>query len=211
MKIKWLGHSCFLLTSQSGIRVVTDPFNEKVGYRLPEVEADVVTTSHGHGDHNHTAVIRGSFVHISQPGRYLERGIEISGTAVFHDEDNGEKRGKNTIFKFRIDGINICHCGDLGHLLTSAMVEELGAIDVLLIPVGGVYTVDAAAASEVVRQLKPGISIPMHFKTPPLNFPLDGVDRFLELTGGTRMNRQEIEVNKENVGGFPSVAVLTYE
>ncbi len=211
MKIKWLGHSCFLLTSQSGIRVVTDPFNEKVGYRLPEVEADVVTTSHGHGDHNHTAVIRGSFVHISQPGRYLERGIEISGTAVFHDEDNGEKRGKNTIFKFRIDGINICHCGDLGHLLTSAMVEELGAIDVLLIPVGGVYTVDAAAASEVVRQLKPGISIPMHFKTPPLNFPLDGVDRFLELTGGTRMNRQEIEVNKENVGGFPSVAVLNYE
>src|SRR5690554_2277719 len=117
MKIKWLGHACFLLTSSEGTIILTDPFNEEVGYRPPAIRADVVTTSHDHFDHNYIEVVKGDFVHIDAAGRFTEKGIEITGIETFHDDANGAKRGKNVIYKFDIDGIKVCHCGDLGHLL----------------------------------------------------------------------------------------------
>lgn len=211
MKIKWLGHACFLLTSESGTRVMTDPFDETVGYALPAVEADIVTSSHDHFDHNHTAVVKGSFVKVDKAGKHNEKGIEITGVQTFHDEQGGAKRGKNVVFKFNIDGIKVCHCGDLGHVLTPDQVKEIGEVDVLLVPVGGVFTVDAQGARQVVEQLKPRLTIPMHFKTPALKFQVDGVDKFLSVMGkGQRLNQKEIEVNKENLANMPEIAVLDY-
>lgn len=212
MKIKWLGHACFLITSNSGIRILTDPFDHTVGYALPSVEADIVTTSHNHFDHNHVSVVKGGFVHIDKPDRYMEKGIEIIGVSTFHDESRGAKRGLNVVFKFDVDGVKVCHCGDLGHTLEPEHVKQIGEVDVLLVPVGGTYTVDARGAFEAVKQLNPSITIPMHFKTPAMNFPIAGVDSFLAIAGeGQKMNRQEVDIDGDSLVKLPKILVLDYE
>lgn len=212
MKIKWLGHSCFLLTSASGVRLVVDPFNETVGYKVPSVEADIVATSHDHHDHNYVQAIKGNFRHINKPGRYSENGIEILGISTFHDEAKGTKRGQNTVFKFTVDGVNICHCGDLGHVLSAEQAKELGPVDVLLVPVGGFYTIDPDEAAAVVKVLQPVVTIPMHFKTPVVDFPIVGVDKFLaKMGGGKELGKQELELTKETLASYAGVVVLNYE
>lgn len=212
MKIKWLGHSCFLITSKGGVRILTDPFDEQVGYELPAVEADIVTSSHDHFDHNHFGVVKGNFKRIDKPGKHSEQGVEIYGVKTCHDESGGSKRGQNIIFKYNIDGLRLCHCGDLGHVLSPEQVKEIGEVDVLLIPVGGTFTVDAAGAFEVVKQLKPAVTIPMHFKTPDTEFTIDGVDKFFAVAGGgEKMDSQEIEIDKDSLGSFPKVLVLDYK
>jgi L-ascorbate metabolism protein UlaG (beta-lactamase superfamily) len=212
MKIKWLGHSCFLLTSSGGVRVVVDPFNEQVGYKVPAVEADIVTTSHDHFDHNYVQAVKGSFKHINKPGRYSQQGIEITGIPAFHDEAKGAKRGQNVIFRFTVDGLSVCHCGDLGHLLTAEQAKELSPVDVLLVPVGGFYTIDADEAAAVVKALQPTVTIPMHFKTPPVDFPIAGVDKFLaRMGGGKELGGQELELTRDNIAAFAGVIVLSYE
>jgi len=212
MKIKWLGHSCFLFTSNSGIRIITDPFDDTVGYRLPEEKADIVLTSHDHFDHNYIEAVKGSFVHVNKPGSTTVKGIPVTGVSTYHDEKNGSKRGKNIVFKLDIDGVKVCHCGDLGHILTEEQVREIGDVDVLLVPVGGTFTVDAAGAMQVVKQLKPAVTIPMHFKTEDLSFNIDGVEKFLELAGGgQRVERQEIELNAQALSDYLGVIVLDYK
>lgn len=210
MKIKWLGHACFLITSDNGTRVLTDPFNEEVGYELPAVAADIVTTSHDHYDHNYIAAVKGDFVHINQPGSYNEKGIIITGVSSFHDEQGGAKRGKNIIFIFSVDGIRVCNCGDLGHVLTNDQIKKIGTVDVLMVPTGGTYTLDYLGALEVVNQLNPVITIPMHFKTPDLKFPLDGIDKFLNAAGGQYYNSPEIELNGECLQSMAGIRVLNY-
>lgn len=211
MKIKWLGHSCFLITSSKGVRILTDPFDDQVGYDLPSEEADIVTTSHDHFDHNNVEIVKGEFVHIAKPGTYSECGIGINGVSTFHDEVKGEKRGKNIIFKYDVDGIKICHCGDLGHIPTSLQVEEVGEVDILLLPVGGTFTVDAKEAFEVVKMLNPAVTIPMHFKTDDTGFTIEGVDKFIAAAGsGERVGRKEVEITKDNLKSMPSVMVLEY-
>jgi len=212
VKIKWLGHSCFLITSSEGVKILTDPFDDQVGYEVPSEEADIVTTSHNHFDHNNIDAVRGEFIHIKEPGFYSEHGIDIKGVATFHDEVSGKKRGNNVIFKFNVDGIEVCHCGDLGHIPTSAQAEEIGRVDVLLLPVGGTFTVDAKGAFEVAKLLKPAVIIPMHFKTADTDFTIDGVDKFVAVAGsGERAGRQEIEINKENIKSMPPVLILEYK
>lgn len=212
MKIKWFGHACFLITSDSGARIVTDPFDNSVGYELPDVEADIVTVSHNHFDHNNAGLVKGNPMKLEKPGRFVEKRIDIIGVSTFHDELSGSKRGMNVIFKFDVDGIMVCHCGDLGHVLTMEQAAEIGHVDVLLVPVGGTFTVDAAKAFEVVRQLKPEVTIPMHYKTGVLDFPIEGVDRFLNLAGGgERIGSQEIELVKSKLSGYPDIIVLAYK
>ena len=211
MKIKWFGHSCFLFTSASGVKVLTDPFDSHVGYELPSVEADIVTTSHNHSDHNHMQDVKGKFIHIAGSGSFQANGIELTGIATFHDNVKGAKRGENTIFVFDIDGIRICHCGDLGHMLSHEQVEAIGRVDILLVPVGSIYTIDAVGAKEIVRLLRPSVTIPMHFKTHVLKFPLEGVERFLDITGGEMVEQQEIEITADNLVSFPKVLVLEYQ
>lgn len=211
MKLKWLGHACFLLTSDNGIRVLADPFNEKVGYALPEVETDIVTVSHSHGDHNYTAAVRGEFLLIDQPGNFSHKGIEITGISSFHDSAQGSQKGRNIIFRFRIDGLSVVHLGDLGHVLRSDQVEEIGRVDILLVPVGGHYTIDASAALEVVHQLKAEIIVPMHFRTEAGGASLAPVDRFLEIAGGGRiLGKQEIELTRDNLHDIAGIIILDY-
>lgn len=214
MQIKWYGHSCFLFTSNTRVRVLTDPFNEKVGYQLPRVEADIVTTSHEHYDHNNVKIVKGNFTYINQLGKFSQNGVAITGIPTFHDNENGVKKGKNTVYKFTIDGMDLCHCGDLGHVLTKEQVSEIGPVDVLLVPVGGFYSIDATAAAEVVKQLKPQIIIPMHYRTKafnPSNLAIDGVNKFLTVMGGgKKLERQEIQINQADLEKYAGVVVLEY-
>ncbi len=212
MKIKWLGHACFKLTSDKGISIITDPYDESVGYELPDEEADVVTISHGHHDHNYHEWVKGNPELVSKLGSFYVKDIPIKGIRTYHDEDQGEKRGANIIYCMELDGIRVCHCGDLGHVLTPDQVQEIGVVDVLLLPVGGTYTVDGAAAAKVAAQLKPRCIIPMHFKTPATQLPIQGVEPFLDLVGGgEHLHRNHLVLNREDLGEQTRVVVLDYQ
>ena len=164
MDIKYIGHSCFQLKSKLG-SVVTDPFDVSTGLKLPALEADIVTVSHGHADHNFTSTITGDPLIIEYPGEYERNGVRVYGYESYHDDEMGAKRGKNTLFKIVIEDINILHCGDLGHMLTEETLEEIDVIDILLIPVGGFYTIGADEAVKIISKIEPSIVIPMHYKT----------------------------------------------
>lgn len=212
MKIRWLAHACFLLESQDGNKIITDPFDGSVGYKIPKIEADLVTVSHDHYDHNYVEAVQGDPKIIKTPGEYAFSDIKIKGIPCFHDEVKGAKRGPNIIFVFEMDGLRICHLGDLGHLLSKAQVEEIGKVDVLLIPVGGTFTLDAEGAVAVVEQLSPRLVIPMHFKTPEVSLPIDPVDNFLEKIGmGEHVDSTTIEVTNDNLGDTQRVLVLNYQ
>ncbi len=211
MKIKWYGHSCFLISSDKEIKIVTDPFDETVGYKLPDTETNIVSTSHDHYDHNNFKIFKGTPVLVKGSGKINIKGIEVTGVDTFHDENNGKKRGLNTVFKFRVDGLNVCHLGDLGHVLTPGQVKELGDVDVLLTPVGGKYTIDHVGALKVMDILKPAVTIPMHYKTKDVRIKLDGVDKFLKLAGEhKKVDGSEFEINEGNIGDYPRVVVLDY-
>ncbi|MBA1336044.1 MAG: Zn-dependent hydrolases of the metallo-beta-lactamase superfamily [Firmicutes bacterium] len=212
MKIKWLGHACFLLTGENGIRIVTDPFDATVGYPLPKVEADIVTTSHAHFDHNYTDAVEGDFEVVDGIGDFYIKDIPIKGVKTYHDDAMGEKRGGNVVYIMEIDGLKVCHLGDLGHLLDENTIEHIGPVDVLLIPVGGYYTIDAEQAMRVIAQLAPKLVIPMHFKTPAIDFPIAGVDVFLDkIGGGEKVGSNEIEVAANDLGAPTRVKVLEYK
>jgi len=211
MNIKWLGHACFKLTSEKGTVIVTDPFDESVGYPMPNVKADIVTSSHSHFDHNYFKAVKGNFDIVDTVGEHNIKGINIKGVNTFHDDEHGAKRGKNIVFVFDIDGIRVCHMGDLGHVLTEKQVEEIGPVDVLLIPVGGYYTIDAKQAVEVMNQLKHKITIPMHYKTEFINFPIDTVDNFLNMTKGKKILSTEVDITKKDLEGEPKVIALNYQ
>lgn len=213
MKIKWLGHSCFLITGENGVRILTDPFDETVGYQLPAVEADIVTSSHDHFDHNHIGVVKGDFVHLNKPGPYRERDIEIRGIGSYHDGQGGQKRGDNIIFTFRLEGISVCHLGDLGHLLEDEQIRAIGPVDILLIPVGGTYTIDYRQAVDLIGQLEPKLVIPMHYKTPAMGFDIDGVDKFLKEYGveAYEAGSQEIDLSATSLNDYGRVILLNYE
>jgi len=211
MKLKWLGHACFILTASNGMKVLMDPFNEGYGYKTPSVEADLVTISHQHGDHNNTGAAKGPFTLIDRPVSHDKGGVHITGIATAHDSAGGSQRGKNTIFKVTMDGVNVCHCGDLGHLLTPEQIKEIGKVDVLLVPVGGYFTIDAGAAAKVAGQLSPTVIIPMHYKTSSVKLPIQGVEPFIEAMGGAKkLDVQEIELTSDNLEKYAGVIVLSY-
>jgi len=163
MKIRYLGHSCFSITLDSGVTIVTDPYT-KVGYELPKgIKADIVTVSHGHFDHSYIAAIGGGPAIVSEAGEYEADGLEIVGKESFHDPKGGALRGKNVIFTIIADGVRICHLGDLGEAYTAELTKKIGDVDVLLIPIGGTYTIDGTQAKEYVEKLQPNIVIPMHY------------------------------------------------
>ncbi len=212
MKIQWFGHACFLLESQDGTKVVTDPFDGSVGYKIPMVEADIVTVSHDHCDHNYVEGVQGDPEIMKSPGEYTIGGISIKGVPTFHDDVKGAKRGPNIIYTFEIDGIKVCHAGDLGHLLSKAQLEEVGEVDVLIIPVGGTFTLGAEGAAAAVEQFGPKITIPMHFKTPAVSMPIDPVDVFLEKMGeGEYLDSDTIEITPETLGAQHRIIVMKYE
>lgn len=169
MTITYHGHSSFKLKGKRGT-VVTDPYDESIGLSLPRISADMVTVSHQHADHNAIQKITGSarrekpFI-VDQPGEYEVGGISIFGVKTFHDASEGTERGQNIVFTILVDGIRVCHLGDLGHELTGDQLDAIGSVDVLFCPVGGMYTINPEQAVKTIRALEPGIVIPMHYRT----------------------------------------------
>jgi len=214
MKLKWFGQSCFLLTSQAGTRVLMDPFGKGLGYRVPELQADIVSTSHHHFDHNNIAAVNGNFYHIDTHGSYTDKDIAITGTLTCHDNVQGAKRGSNVIFTFSVDGLRVCHCGDLGHVLTPEQLQAIGKVDVLLLPVGGTFVLNAAEALEVRGQLQPAITIPMHYRTRAMGlFGLlfARVDKFLALAGEPARLLGELSVDQPSLAQQAGIIVLNYQ
>lgn len=210
MKIKWLGHASFLITSDAGIKIITDPYAPGVfGLNYGEIKesADIVTVSHEHSDHNNVATVRGKPEVVR--GTAKVKGIEFSGIPSYHDNAGGSQRGKNTIFCFEVDGIRVCHLGDLGHPLSDKQVAEIGKVDILLVPVGGGPTIDVNVATEVCRKLAPKAIIPMHCKTDKCSFPPYGADDFIQgKEGVTRLNASEAEFKREKLPATTQIMVL---
>jgi L-ascorbate metabolism protein UlaG (beta-lactamase superfamily) len=210
MDIRWLGHSCFSLKG-SHATVITDPYSPDLGYSLGKPTANIVTVSHQHPGHSYTQGISGEPKLVIRPGEYEISGVLIIGIDSFHDKEGGTKRGKNTIFLIEVDEVAVCHLGDLGHVLTTQQVEEIGNVDVLLLPVGGVSTINAPMAAEVVRQLEPKVVVPMHYKTPAISRELEPVERFLAEIGVKEINSQpKLSYTKSKLPASTQVFLLDY-
>ena len=188
MEINWLGHSCFRVRSREAA-IVMDPSAEVVGGKN-RLQADIVTVSHDHPGHNHVKAVAGDPMVIDGPGEYETNQVLILGLGSFHDAMRGEELGKNTIFVFELEGMTICHLGDIGHVPSATLVESLGNVDILLVPVGGVTTLNAAKAAETVSLVEPKIVIPMHYYAEDSRTDLEGVDRFLKEIGVTEVQPQ---------------------
>jgi len=210
MEITWLGHSCFRIKGAHAT-LITDPYSPGLGYSLGKPTARIVTVSHNHPGHCFVDGVGGQPKVVSQPGEYEISDVLIIGIATFHDGEGGRKRGKNIVYLMEIDELAVCHLGDLGHVLTNEQIEDIGNVDVLLLPVGGMSTINAPMAAEVVRQLEPKAVIPMHYKTPALNRELEPVDRFLKEIGAKQVTSQpKISVTKSNLPASSQVFLLDY-
>lgn len=213
MKITWLGHASFLLETNE-LRIVNDPYStsdERIGYQPINMPADIVTVSHDHFDHNHIEGLTGNPEIVKNGGRKTIRGIQFNGIETFHDQSQGADRGKNTLFVIEAEGLRISHLGDLGHVLSADQIQALGSIDILLIPVGGLYTVDAREAWQIVQAISPKIVIPMHFKTASLDFPIASVDGFLEGKKNVKhLKRASLEITKQELPEETQIMVLDH-
>ncbi len=210
MKIQYLGHSCFVLTESTGTTVVTDPYG-KIGFSVPAVRADVVTVSHQHYDHNNVAAVEGHPLIIDKEGFYTFDGVEVTGIKSFHDDEGGAVRGENIIFKFRMDGLDVCHLGDIGESCTAELLEQILPIDILLIPVGGKYTIDGEQAREYVDRIMPSIVIPMHYKTKDLNMDIEKPDDFVDSFEDEEVENCEdggIEIFRDDLSGDCTKMIL---
>ncbi|MGM0603892.1 MAG: MBL fold metallo-hydrolase [Bacillota bacterium] len=188
MRIKWWGHSCFLIEND-GIKIITDPYDETLPYKKVDDKPDIVTVSHQHFDHNAVDRIDGNFKIVDSYEGYKDEKIEIKAVKTFHDDNEGEDRGKNLVFLIKFADKTVCHIGDLGHPLSESDLEKLKISDILLIPVGGYYTIDADLAYEITKKIDPEIVIPMHYKTEELDFPITGLEYFTN-----KFNKEDIQL-----------------
>ncbi len=210
MDITWLGHSCFLIRGKEKT-IITDPYHSDFGYRLGEPEADIVTVSHFHAGHNYIAGVTSEPNRIESPGEYEIGGTFITGVATFHDDRKGSLRGKNTIYIIEMDGITLCHLGDLGHPLNPNLIEEIGDIDILFLPVGEVSTMPVDAAVEIIRQLEPNIVIPMHYKTEAFTGDLSPVDKFLDKMRIRDLEtKPKLSITSSSLPSSTQIIVLNY-
>ncbi len=211
MKIKWLGHASFLITSDAGIRIITDPYttSERVTYDEIKESADIVTVSHEHGDHNNVAAVGGNPQVVRGAGTKEIKGIKFNGVPAYHDKASGSQRGNNNIFCFEVDGIRVCHLGDLGHQLGDKQAAELGKVDILFIPVGGNFTIDAQIATELYNKLAPKVVMPMHYKTERCSYPISPVDEFLQgKKSVSKLNVSEVEFKRGKLPATTQIIVL---
>ena len=180
MRIKWLGHSCFLITNKRGINILTDPFDDTLGYKMTKEKVNIITISHEHYDHNNTMGIKGKPAVLKGTVNRDTHKMLFKGVPSYHDSVYGKHRGNNTIFVIETDDMVLCHLGDLGHVLENRQLEEIGRIDILFIPVGGYYTLNHLQADQVIEQLKPKIVLPMHYKTDAIKWSIDPLSFFLD-------------------------------
>ncbi len=209
VRVKWIGHAMFLIEDDRGIRVVTDPYDESIGYEMPDIEADVVIVSHGHYDHANVSAIKNNPVLVDKSGERTAAGISFRGIPTFHDERRGEERGVNLVFTWEMGGLRLSHLGDLGHLLSTEQVEALKETDILFVPVGGTYTIDAKKAATTVKAISPGIAIPMHYKTEKLRLPVSGANSFLsEFEVVNRVGQGFAYMSRENIPKMTELIIL---
>jgi L-ascorbate metabolism protein UlaG (beta-lactamase superfamily) len=216
MKIKWYGHAAFLITSDQGAKIMIDPyepgaFGGQLSYGKIKDQVDIVLTTHDHADHNYTKDLPGTPQIVKGSGSKTAKGISMKGISTYHDPSQGSERGANTIFTLKIDNIQLCHLGDLGHLLSDKELAEIGPVDILLIPVGGLFTIDPKEATRVAEQIKPKIVIPMHFKTAKCGFPIAPVEDFLKgKTNTKRPKASEATFDKATLPQQMEIVVLEH-
>ena len=211
MELTWLGHACFRLKNRD-TTIILDPYGPNSGYPSRNFgEADVVTVSHNHAAHDNVGAVSKQRLVISGPGEYEVAGVLITGVRTFHDAMRGAERGANTAFVFEMDELRICHLGDLGHVPTPQQAEALSGAEILLIPVGGHTTIDAAAAAEVVSLLEPRISVPMHYRVDGSTVDLDPLDAFLKQMGvSAPQPSARLSVTRTSLPLETTVSVLEY-
>jgi L-ascorbate metabolism protein UlaG (beta-lactamase superfamily) len=214
MKIKFLAHSSFLITTNNNTKIIFDPyksqsFSGSLGYKPIKEEADIVLVSHQHDDHNGISEVIGNPKVIKDTGNWTEKDVKITGISSYHDTQKGTARGKNIIYVIYTDSVRIAHLGDLGHSLSDSDFKQIGKIDVLLIPVGGYFTINSKVATDIMNTIKPAITIPMHYKTEAIDFPIAKVDEFVkDKKNLKRINSSEVEITKETLLKAPEVWVL---
>lgn len=205
MNIIWKGQSCFQIASSQGknnhVNIVIDPFDEATGLRVPKLEADILLVTHQHHDHNNTKAVSGNPFLIDGPGEYEAKEVFVQGIQAFHDSSSGKERGNNTIYVIEAEDIRLCHLGDLGQKeLTSEQVEQIGDVDILMTPVGGVFTIGPKEAVKIMSQIEPKIIIPMHYAIPRLKIKLDGLDKFLKTMGIKKLESlPRLSVKKKDI------------
>lgn len=202
MLISWQGQSCFKIqdkTGSEGVTLVTDPFDKSIGLKVPNFEADIVTVSHDHFDHNNVKAIRANPYIINTAGEYDIKGVLVEGIESYHDEEKGAQRGKNIMYRIEMEDISIAHLGDLGHALTEKQLEKLNGIDILILPVGGKFTLDVKKAVEVVSQIEPRMVIPMHYKVEGLTVDIEGVDKFIKELGLEPTYEDKLKISKKEL------------
>jgi len=203
--VEWLGHSCFLVTG-TRVKIVVDPFESSPRFTYPPVTAtaDLVLVTHEHFDHNNVGAVRGNPSIIRGPGQW-KSPIPIKGLEASH----GPRRGTTAIYIFQVDGLNLCHLGDLGEIPDSKLAREIGSVDVLMIPVGGVYTIDHSGADEVLKILNPKLAIPMHYKTESVGLSLDPVSKFTRGKTNVRFESgSSISISKESLPASTTIVVF---
>ena len=205
MNIIWHGQSCFQIISSQGknnhVNIVIDPFSEDIGLRVPRLEADILLVSHSHHDHNNIKAVAGTPFVINGPGEYEIKEVFIQGIPAFHDSSLGEERGANTIYTIEAEELKLCHLGDLGQKeLTPEQIDKIGEVDILMIPVGGVYTISAKEAVKIMSQIEPNIIIPMHYQLPKLKIKLDELDKFLKTMGIKKLDSlSKLSIKKKDI------------
>lgn len=200
MIINWYGQACFKIQSGS-TTIAIDPFEKKLGLTPPKFEAQIVLITHEHFDHNNVKDIKGEPFVIDSPGEYEHMGVRIKGFFSYHDDKEGKERGINTIYKIQMEDITLAHLGDLGQRqLTEQQLDALSEIDILMVPVGGTYTIDGTTAVEIINQIEPRIVIPMHYKVKGLGVKLDSVDDFLKEIGKTDVDKiEKLTIKRKNL------------
>jgi len=205
MQIIWHGQSCFQITATHNkgeqVSILIDPFSEEIGLRVPKFEADILLVSHDHHDHNNVKAVSGNPFIIDGPGEYEIKNVFIEGISSWHDNSQGKERGENTIYTIEVEDLKLCHLGDFGQKeLTKEQLEKIGQVDILMIPIGGIYTISDREALKVMSQLEPKIIIPMHYQIPKLKIKLDGLDRFLKVVGIKSIEPQpKLTIKKKDV------------
>lgn len=197
MTISWFGQSCFRIEAKEG-SILIDPFSKDLGLKPPKIKDDMILVTHDHYDHSNLEDAGPEAFVVKMPGEYEKNGIAVRGIPSFHDKSQGTERGPNSIYVIKAEDMTLCHLGDLGQdKLDDNQIEEIGDVDILMIPVGGSYTMNYKEAVEVISQIEPKIVIPMHYKIKDLNMDIDGADKFIKELGLTPDKVDKFKINKK--------------
>ena len=215
-KINWAGQSCFQISVSNSrdhsADIVIDPFDEETGLKVPNFSADILLVTHQHHDHNNVKSVKGTPFLIDGPGEYEVKEVFIKGIPAFHDDKEGKEKGVNTIYTIEAEGLRFCHLGDLGQKqLTDEQLEKIGNVDILMIPVGGQFTISSQEAQRIVSQIEPRVIIPMHYELPKLKEKLDDVGKFLKAMGKNSIEPQDKFVVKSGTLPKDGVEVVVLQ